>query len=80
METVAMTEVNSLAALLEPCKCEAKYTIEKHGKGYVLYHGRCHHRHGYNLAYITEPAANCDLAHIERLLNVGDSFVKEGFL
>ena len=68
------------AKLLEPCKCEPRYTIEPHGAGYALYHGRCMHRHGYNLAYITEPSANCDLAHIERLLNVGDAFVKEDLL
>jgi ABC-type hemin transport system ATPase subunit len=32
------------------------------------------------LVYLNEPAANCDLKHIERLLNVGDSFTKEGLL
>lgn len=67
-----MTEVNSLAALLEPCTCEAKYTIEPHGSGYVLYHGRCNHRHGYNLVYLNDPALNCDLRHIEKLLNLGN--------
>ena len=77
---MTMTNWENWEALLTPCECAAQYTIEPHGKGYALYHGRCGHRHGYNLAYITEPAANCDLAHIERLLNVGDSFVKEGFL
>lgn len=73
-----MTEVNSLSALFEPCKCEAKYTIERHGKGYALYHGRCNHRHGHNLVYLTEPALNCDLKHIERLLNIGNSFYQAG--
>jgi hypothetical protein len=54
------------------CACEARYTIEPHGDGYALYYERCAHRHGYNLAYITEPAFNCDLKHIERLINLGD--------
>jgi len=42
------------------CECETKYSIEPHGSGLVLYHGRCSHRHGYNLVYLQEPAANFD--------------------
>lgn len=72
-----MTEVNSLEALFEPCKCEAKYTIEPHGDGYALYYGRCNHRHGYNLAYITDPALNCDLKHIEKLINLGNEVYQQ---
>lgn len=30
------------------------FSIEPHGKGFALYRGRCNHRHGYNLAFITE--------------------------
>jgi hypothetical protein len=77
---MTVTNEEAWAKLLEPCKCEPRYTIEPHGTGYALYHGRCVHRHGYNLVYLNEPAANCDLKHIERLLNVGDAFVKEGLL
>lgn len=68
-----MTNEEAWAKLLEPCTCEARYTIEPHGEGYALYHGRCVHRHGYNLAYITEPSFNCDLKQIERLINLGDA-------
>lgn len=55
------------------CECEAKYTIEPHGEGYALYYGRCNHRHGYNLVYLTEPSFNCDLKHIEKLINLGNA-------
>ena len=68
-----MTEVNSLAALLEPCICENTYTIEHHGKGYALYYGRCNHRHGYNLINMVEPAFNFDPKHIEKLINLGNT-------
>jgi hypothetical protein len=68
-----MTNVDSWKALFEPCKCENKYTIEKHGDGYVLYYGRCNHRHGHNLVYLKEPALNCDLTHIENLINLGNA-------
>lgn len=60
-----MTEVSSLAALFEECKCVAQYTIEPHGDGYALYYGRCNHRHGYNLINMVEPAWNFAPAHIE---------------
>ena len=56
----------------EECKCEPQYTIEPHGDAYALYYGRCGHSHGHNLAYITEPAFNCDLGHIEKLINLGN--------
>ncbi len=67
-----MTEFNSLASIFETCICETKYTIEPHGNGYVLYYGRCNHRHGYNLVYLNDPAINCDLEHIQKLLNLGN--------
>ena len=54
------------------CNCEAQYTIEPHGNGHVLYYGRCGHKHGWNLVYLNEPAANCDFKHIEKLLNLGN--------
>ena len=66
-----MTEVSSFQALFEKCKCETKYTIERHGKGYALYLGRCNHRHGWNLVNMVEPASNFDPKHIERLINLG---------
>ena len=72
-----MTEVNSLAALFEPCKCDAQYTIELHGDGYALYYGRCHHRHGYNLINMVEPACNFEPKHIEKLINLGNSEYKK---
>lgn len=66
-----LTEVNSLQALFEQCKCENRYTIETHGEGYALYFGRCNHRHGYNLINMVEPAWNFSPEHIEFLINVG---------
>ena len=36
------------------CNCEQKYSIEPHGKGWAIYWGRCEHRHGANIAHITE--------------------------
>jgi hypothetical protein len=51
------------------CNCKDKYSIEKHGDAYALYFGRCDHKHGYNLAKISDLALNCDLKEIERLLN-----------
>ena len=59
------------AKLLEPCKCEARYTIEPHGEGYALYYGRCVHRHGYNLVNMVEPAFNFEPKHIEKMINLG---------
>ena len=56
------------------CTCEMKYTIRPHGANnefHVLYYGRCNHRHGYNLVELHDPALNCDLVHIERMLNIG---------
>lgn len=53
------------------CNCENKYTIEPHGDGYVLYYGRCQHRHGYNLVYLKEPAFNIEMKHLETLINLG---------
>jgi len=51
------------------CDCEIKFSIEPHGEAYALYLGRCNHKHGYNLAKISDIAHNCDLKEIERLLN-----------
>lgn len=75
-----MTNEEAWAKLLEPCTCEARYTIEPHGDGYALYHGRCVHRHGYNLVYLTEPALNCDLNHIEHLINLGAAEYAKNFV
>lgn len=68
-----MTKVDSILSIFEECKCENRYSIEHHGKGYALYYGRCGHRHGYNLINMVEPAWNFDPVHIERLLNLGDT-------
>jgi hypothetical protein len=51
------------------CNCKEGYTIEKHGDDYALYFGRCNHKHGYNLAKISDIAHNCNLNNIECLLN-----------
>jgi hypothetical protein len=63
---------NTPQMLFEKCQCDQIYTIEPHGNGYALYYGRCNHRHGYNLVYLTDPAFNFDPAHIEKLLNLGN--------
>lgn len=57
--------------MIDECQCENKYTIEHHGDGYALYYGRCDHRHGYNLAYLTETAWNFEPRHLENMLNLG---------
>ena len=62
------------------CKCEPQYTIEPHGDGYALYFGRCNHKHGWNLVYLKEPSANCDLKHIEALINFGAEQYKKTFV
>ena len=49
-----------------------KYTIEPHGDNFVLYYGRSTNRHGYNLAQISDLSFNCDLKHIEKLINIGN--------
>lgn len=58
------------------CECKDKYTIEPHGNGHALFFGRCKHKHGYNLVYLTEPAANCNLKYLEKLLNLGHKQMK----
>lgn len=59
---------------LEECKCNSEYSIEPHGKGYALYLNRCNHRHGYNLANITEP----DMKRLnEMILKLNSFFVKK---
>ena len=55
--------------MIQPCDCESDYSIEPHGDDYVLYFGRCSHRHGYSLARLSECSHNCELEEIERLLN-----------
>jgi hypothetical protein len=65
-----MTEEFSIDDLFA-CHCEYKYSIEPHGGGYVLYYGRCGHRHGDNLVNMIEPAWNFDPVQITRLLNLG---------
>ena len=50
------------------CECKDRYSIEQHGNGYALYFGRCQHRHGYNLAHITETSPDV-IKRIETALN-----------
>ena len=50
------------------CDCKDQYSIEKHGDGWALYLGRCPHRHGYNLAYMTDLDVD-KLNHMLDLLN-----------
>ncbi len=57
---------------IEICDCESTYSIEKHGDYYALYFGRCGHRHGYNLAKISDISYNCEIEEIERLLKRKD--------
>lgn len=57
---------------MEICDCKNRYTIEPRNGAYTLYMGRCPHRHGYNLATITDVAFNCDVRGIVRLLNFDD--------
>ena len=54
---------------IEICDCKSVYSIEPHGDAHTLYFGRCNHRHGYNLAKISDLSHNCELKEIERLLN-----------
>lgn len=54
------------------CECEETYSIEKHGDGHVIYYGRCPHKHGYNLATLTELSYNCDISRLEDCLIRGD--------
>lgn len=65
-----MTEEIDFTDFLD-CKCEQTYTVEPHGDGFVLYYGRCNHRHGSNLVYLKEPAFNFDPWHIQKLLQLG---------
>lgn len=58
------------------CECENEYSIEPHGQALVLYYGRCVHRHGFNLVYLTEPAKNFNPEEIEKLLNLGSKYQK----
>lgn len=67
-EPIPDEELTGLNALLY-CKCETKFSIEKHGDNQVLYLGRCSHKHGENLFTISEVAFNCDLKSIENKLN-----------
>lgn len=79
-QSIQLESTNSLKSSLEPltylslgmCECESKYSIEAHGDGYVLYWGRCNHKHGYNLVYLKEPAYNCDIQLLERIINLGN--------
>lgn len=51
------------------CACRDEYSFEPHGNGYALYFARCEHRHGYNLANITEP----DLERLKAMVELLNS-------
>jgi hypothetical protein len=67
-----MTKMKLEDRLNEVCECETKFSIEPHGDACALYLGRCRHKHGYNLARISDLAHNFDLQEIVRLLNRKD--------
>ena len=54
------------------CDCEQTYSIEKHGDNFVIYHGRCPHRHGFKLATLSDLSFNCDIKHLRECLIRGD--------
>lgn len=62
--------VNMLKDLLE-CKCKQRYSIEPHGKGYAIYWGRCQHKHGCNIALLTEIDRVDLIKYFEDSLNKG---------
>lgn len=51
------------------CRCKDKYSIEEHGKGYAIYWGRCQHRHGANIALLTECSRKDLIEYFEKALN-----------
>ncbi len=54
--------------MTEICDCIQTYSIEEHGKNHVIFYGRCPHRHGLNLATLTEIAWNCEVKKLEECL------------
>lgn len=55
------------------CKCIPKWTVEEHGNGYTIYHGRCRHKHGYNWSHLTE----CSPQMAEKIENALNSYDPE---
>jgi hypothetical protein len=51
------------------CRCESKYSIEPHGDGHAIYWGRCNHRHGANVARLTECGRDDIIKFFEAQLN-----------
>lgn len=63
---------NKFIDKLFDCNCDPKFLIEKQIDGsYILFFGRCPHKHGDNLVYLTNPAINFNTEYIENLLNTG---------
>jgi hypothetical protein len=63
----AQSMIGELQRLIETKKAQPEsnpqalpshWTIEPHGRGYVLYSGRDNMHHGMNLVYLSEPDAN----------------------
>lgn len=63
---------HTLESIGGACECEPAYSIESHGpqgEVYALYYGRCNHKHGLNLATISDVETD-DLIKIEDALNL----------
>lgn len=57
------------------CRCSEKYSIERHGDGHAIYFGRCGHKHGANLAYLTGCNRDDIINELERRLNLSEKSV-----
>lgn len=55
------------------CKvCEEKYTVEERNKEWVIYFGRCKHRHGFNLGYLKD----VDIQKVKELIKLANKQLK----
>lgn len=58
--------------VLEECQCLSLFSIEEHGPGHAIYFGRCKHKHGYNIAFVTEP----DMKFLNNLILFANSHLQ----
>jgi hypothetical protein len=63
-----LTSEEKFKDLME-CTCKSKYVIEPHGKGHAIYWGRCQHKHGSNIAMLTECHCEDLIKYFEDSLN-----------
>lgn len=56
---------------IEECTCPDRYSFESRTGGYVIYFGRCLHRHGYNIATLTRCRRDFPRAIVEVLNRPG---------